>query len=248
MSTLIERVKARGLPQHIALIMDGNGRWAKKRGLTRTAGHQAGTQAAERLIRFAKRRLGLSHLTLFAFSTENWNRPAEEVDFIMDLLERFISEKIGEFKREGVRVVVSGEIDGLPSSVERAVTHAIEETAHNDGLILNIALNYGARQEIAQACRKIARAAVAGRIDPERIDVDTVSRFLYTAQIPDPDLVIRTSGEMRLSNFLLWQSAYTELYFTATLWPDFTPAELLRAIAAYQERERRFGIVKDGDG
>jgi undecaprenyl diphosphate synthase len=166
----------------------------------------------------------------------------------MDLLERFISEKIGEFKREGVRVVVSGEIDGLPSSVERAVTHAIEETAHNDGLILNIALNYGARQEIAQACRKIARAAVAGRIDPERIDVDTVSRFLYTAQIPDPDLVIRTSGEMRLSNFLLWQSAYTELYFTATLWPDFTPAELLRAIAAYQERERRFGIVKDGDG
>jgi undecaprenyl diphosphate synthase len=247
MPTLIERVKERELPRHIALIMDGNGRWAKKRDLPRTAGHQAGTQAAERLIRFAGQRLGLPYLTLFAFSTENWNRPAAEIDFIMDLLDRFISEKLSEFEKEGVRVVVSGDIERLPESLQQAITNAIRTTAKNDRLVLNIALNYGAREEIVRACRDIAGTVIKEGIDPTTIDQDTVARALYTREIPDPDLIIRTSGEMRLSNFLLWQAAYAELYFTTTLWPDFTPAELLQAIAAYQERERRFGAVEEGE-
>ena len=246
MSTLIERVKERKLPRHIALIMDGNGRWAKSRDLPRTAGHQAGTQAAERLIRFVGQQLDLPYLTLFAFSTENWNRPAAEIDFIMDLLDRFISEKLSEFEKEGVRVVVSGDIERLPESLQQAITNAIHTTANNDRLVLNVALNYGAREEIVRACRDIARTVMKEGIDPAAIDKDTVARALYTREIPDPDLIIRTSGEMRLSNFLLWQAAYAELYFTTTLWPDFTPAELLRAITAYQERERRFGIVEEG--
>jgi undecaprenyl diphosphate synthase len=245
MSTLIERVKERELPRHIALIMDGNGRWAKGRDLPRTAGHQAGTQAAERLIRFVGQQLGLPYLTLFAFSTENWNRPAAEIDFIMDLLDRFISEKLSEFEKEGVRVVVSGDIERLPESLQQAITNAIHTTANNDRLVLNVALNYGAREEIVRACRDIACTVMKEGIDPATIDKDTVTRALYTREIPDPDLIIRTSGEMRLSNFLLWQAAYAELYFTTTLWPDFTPAELLRAITAYQERERRFGIVEE---
>ncbi|MEA1871368.1 MAG: isoprenyl transferase [Candidatus Bipolaricaulota bacterium] len=247
MSTLIERVKRRGLPRHIALIMDGNGRWAKSRDLPRAAGHQAGTQAAERLIRFAGQRLGLPYLTLFAFSTENWNRPVAEVDFIMDLLDRFISEKLAEFEREGVRVVVSGDIERLPKSLQQAITNALRTTAENDRLVLNVALNYGAREEIVRACRDIASRVAKEGIDPATIDKDTVARALYTREIPDPDLIIRTSGEMRLSNFLLWQAAYAELYFTDTLWPDFTPAELLRAITVYQKRERRFGAVEEGE-
>ena len=247
MSTLIERVKERGLPRHIALIMDGNGRWAKRRDLPRTAGHQAGTQAAERLIRFAGQQLGLPYLTLFAFSTENWDRPATEVDFIMDLLDRFISEKLSEFKREGVRVVVSGDIERLPESLQQAIINAIHTTAENDHLVLNVALNYGAREEIVRACRDIARTVMKKGIDPATIDKDTVARALYTHEIPDPDLIIRTGGEMRLSNFLLWQSAYAELYFTPTLWPDFTPAELVQAITDYQGRERRFGAVEEGE-
>ena len=244
---LIERVKERGLPRHIALIMDGNGRWAKGRDLPRTAGHQAGTQAAERLIRFAGQQLGLPYLTLFAFSTENWDRPSAEVDFIMDLLDRFISGKLSEFKREGVRVVVSGDIERLPESLQQAIMNAIHTTAENDRLVLNVALNYGAREEIARACRDIARTVMKEGVDPAMIDKDTVARALYTHEIPDPDLIIRTSGEMRLSNFLLWQAAYAELYFTTTLWPDFTPAELLRAITVYQGRERRFGAVEEGE-
>ncbi|MCD5416247.1 isoprenyl transferase [Candidatus Bipolaricaulota bacterium] len=245
MPTLIDRIKERELPRHVAVIMDGNGRWAKARELSRTAGHQVGSQAAERLIRFIGRKLGLDYLTLFAFSTENWGRPVVEVDFLMDLLDRFICEKLAEFKQEGVRVVVSGEIAGLQPALQRAVVRAIEETAENDRLVLNIALNYGSRQEIVRACREIARAAVAGKLNPDTIEPDTITRLLYTAEIPDPDLIIRTGGEMRLSNFLLWQSAYTEFHFTPTLWPDFTPAELLRAISVYQERERRFGAVKE---
>lgn len=247
MSILIERVKERGLPRHIALIMDGNGRWAKRRDLPRTAGHQAGTQAAERLIRFAGQQLGLPYLTLFAFSTENWDRPAAEVDFIMDLLDRFICEKLSEFKREGVRVVVSGDIERLPESLQQAIINAIHTTAENNRLVLNVALNYGAREEIVRACRGIARTVMKEGIDPATIDKDTVARALYTHEIPDPDLIIRTGGEMRLSNFLLWQSAYAELYFTPTLWPDFTPAELVQTITDYQGRERRFGAVEEGE-
>lgn len=243
----IEEVKARGLPHHVAIIMDGNGRWAKQRGLVRTAGHQAGAQAAERLIRFVGRQLGLKYLTLFAFSVENWNRPAAEVDFLMDLLEQFIAEKLQEFISEGVRLCVSGDVKGLPVRVRETIARAIGETAKNDRLNLNIALNYGSRQEILGACQMIVRAVQLGELDLKMLDLEVFSKFLYTKDIPDPDLIIRTSGEMRLSNFLLWQAAYSELYFTDTLWPDFAPEELLSAIAAYQERDRRFGAVPEGN-
>lgn len=247
MPTLIEHVKERGLPHHVALIMDGNGRWAKRRDLPRTAGHQAGAQAAERLIRFVGGRLGLQYLTLYAFSTENWARPAAEVDFLMDLLDRFITEKLAEFRREGVRVLVSGDLDRLSPSLHATVDSAIERTADNDRLTLNVALNYGARQEIVRACQTLADRIRAGDLDPAGIDEHVIADLLYTAQIPDPDLIIRTSGEMRLSNFLLWQAAYAELHFTSTLWPDFTPAEFLQVISTYQNRERRFGAVMEDE-
>jgi undecaprenyl diphosphate synthase len=247
MSTLIERVKERGVPRHIALIMDGNGRWANARGLSRAAGHQAGAQTVERLIRFAGRRLGLKHLTLYAFSTENWRRPEEEINFLMDLFDLYIAEKLKEFVEEGVRLSFLGDVKNLGARLQETVARAVQQTAKNNRLMVNIALNYGARQEIVRACQRIAHATMAGKIDPERIDSDAFARFLYTDEIPDPDLIIRTSGEKRLSNFLLWQAAYSELYFTDTLWPDFTPAELLRAIAVYQGRERRFGAVEEGE-
>ncbi len=241
----IELIRERGLPKHVAIIMDGNGRWARQRDLPRTTGHQAGTQAAERLIRFACRDLRLPYLTLFAFSTENWARPKNEVDFIMDLLDTFITEKLAEFEREGVRVVVSGDLAPLPDKLRYRVEGAIDETAENSRLVLNIALNYGSHEEIVRACRQIAERALSTEIDPAEIDEQMLASSLYTAEIPDPDLIIRTSGEMRLSNFLLWQAAYAELYFTDTLWPDFGPEELVRAITEYQERERRFGAVKE---
>ncbi|HDL86524.1 MAG TPA: isoprenyl transferase [Candidatus Acetothermia bacterium] len=246
-ATLIELIRERGLPKHVAIIMDGNGRWASKRDLPRTAGHQAGVQTAERIIRFAGRELGLRHLTLYAFSTENWARPATEINFIMDLLDKFITEKLAEFEREGVRVIVSGDPTPLPNNLQQRVRDAIEQTAKNSRLVLNIALNYGARQEIVRACRMIAERVASGEVDSAKIDEQTIASSLYTAQIPDPDLIIRTSGEMRLSNFLLWQAAYTELHFTDTLWPDFGPDELVRAIAQYQDRERRYGAVKEAE-
>lgn len=247
MAASIELIKERGLPQHVAVIMDGNGRWASKRDLPRTAGHQSGAQSAERLIRYVGRELGLPYLTLYAFSTENWSRPTSEIGFIMDLLDRFITEKLTEFKRESVRVIVSGDMTRLPDKLRQRVDQAVRETAENTHLVLNVALNYGSRQEIVRACRMIAERVASGEIDPAKIDEDTISACLYTARVPDPDLIIRTSGEMRLSNFLLWQAAYTELYFTDTLWPDFEPAEFVRAIAQYQERERRYGAVKEAE-
>jgi len=243
-SALIDFVTERGLPKHIAVIMDGNGRWAKKRDLPRTAGHQAGAQAAERLIRFAGRQLGLSYLTLYAFSTENWARPQQEIDFLMDLLDQFIAQKLDEFETEGVRVTVSGDITALPSALQQQVTKAINRTKSNSHLVLNVALNYGARQEIARSCRHIAKQVGSGHVDPSKIDPQMIASFLYTAEMPDPDLIIRTSGEMRLSNFLLWQAAYAELYFTDTLWPDFGSHELIEAIVRYQERERRYGSIR----
>ena len=245
MPELIDAVKQAGLPRHVALIMDGNGRWAKARGLSRTAGHQAGAQAAERLIRFVGRDLGLDYLTLYAFSTANWNRPHAEVEFIMDLLDKFIADKLREFVEEGVHLTVLGDLSPLPPRLRTTVEHAIASTAENDRLYLNIAFNYGSRQEIMRACRRIAAAAANGDINPDEISEHEFADSLYTADIPDPDLIIRTSGEMRLSNFLLWQAAYAELYFTPTLWPDFTPDDLLHAIATYQQRERRFGGVEE---
>ena len=201
MSTLIERVKDAGLPRHVALIMDGNGRWADAHGLPRTAGHQAGAQAAERLIRFVGRQLGLKYLTLFAFSTENWNRSAAEVNFLLDLLDQFIAEKLKEFVAEGVRLVVSGELEDLPKRLQKTVAYAIEQTADNDRLVLNVALNYGSRQEVVRACREIVRTAVAGQLRPEDLDEATFTRFLYTDGIPDPDLIFQFAGDNKSHSF-----------------------------------------------
>jgi undecaprenyl diphosphate synthase len=245
--TLLEQIKTGRLPQHVALIMDGNGRWANARGLPRTAGHRAGAEAAERLVRFVGERIGLRYLTLFAFSSENWSRPKDEVDFLMDLLQQFIEEKRREFVEAGIRLRVAGDVDALPKPLRETVRRVVRQTAEGEKMDLTVALNYGGRQDLVRACVGIAEDVAAGRLSPDRIDVDAVAARLHTAGVPDPDLVVRTSGEMRLSNFLLWQSAYAELYFTDVLWPDFAPAELVRAIDVYQRRERRYG-GRRGDG
>jgi len=239
--TLVERVEEAGVPRHVALIMDGNGRWASTRGLARSAGHRAGAEAAERLIRFVGRRLGIEYLSLFAFSTENWSRPPTEVDDLMGLLGQFIEEKTGEFVDAGIRFRVIGDIEGLPAGLAETVRDAIRRTEAGKELHLTIALNYGSRQEIARACREIGHELAAGALEAAAIDEKAVSKHLYTTEIPDPDLVIRTSGETRLSNFLLWQAAYAELHFTETYWPAFTPAEFVQILVGYQGRKRRFG-------
>jgi undecaprenyl diphosphate synthase len=241
LKTLVERVVEAGLPRHVALIMDGNGRWAADRDLPRSAGHRAGAEAAERLVRFVGRRLGLEYLTLFAFSTENWARPRSEIDDLMDLLRHFIDEKIDEFVDAGIRLRVIGEIGGLPPKLAETVREAIGRTEAGEKLHLTVALNYGGRQDLVRAFRGIAEGLAAGSLRPGDIDEAGVSSRLYTAEIPDPDLIIRTSGESRLSNFLLWQAAYAELYFTKTYWPGFTPAEFVQILASFQDGERRFG-------
>ena len=248
MNTLVDQVKGAGLPRHVAVIMDGNGRWATARGLPRTAGHQAGAQAAEDLVRFAARKLGLEYLTLYAFSAENWSRPESEVAYLMDLLRDFIEAKLKAFIEGGIRLRTIGDIEGLPTSVHRAVCRAVEATKTGTELNLTIALNYGARQEIAAAMAEVARDVAAGTLPSDAIDEAAVVQRLQTVDLPDPDMIVRTSGEMRLSNFLLWQAAYAELVFTETRWPDFTPAEFVRMIAEYQRRERRFGAVQGGMG
>lgn len=248
MKTLVERVVEVGVPRHVAVIMDGNGRWAAARGLARSAGHRAGADAAERLIRFTGRRLGIEYLTLFAFSTENWSRPPDEIDDLMDLLACFIEDKTDEFVREGIRLRVIGDVDGLPARPRRAVRDAIDRTASGERLQLTIALNYGSRQEVVRACRAIAEAAAAGELDAESVDERAVAGRLYAANVPDPDLIVRTSGEMRLSNFLLWQAAYAELHFTPTYWPAFTPAEFVSILDTYQKRERRYGGIGEEGG
>jgi len=239
--TLLERIKAGPIPRHVALIMDGNGRWAKVRGLPRTAGHRAGAATAERLIRFAGDRIGLDYVTLFAFSSENWTRPKDEVDFLMDLLDEFIEEKRREFIEAGIRLRVAGDVDALPERLRETVRRVVSDTKDGGSMGLTVALNYGGRQDLVRACARIAEDVAAGRLAPEAIDEDAIASRLHTVGASDPDLVIRTSGEMRMSNFLLWQSAYAELYFTDTLWPDFVPAELVRAIDVYQRRDRRYG-------
>ncbi len=244
MTTLLERVKEGVTPQHVAIIMDGNGRWAEARGLPRTAGHQAGALAAERLIRFLGARLEIPYLTLFAFSSENWSRPQPEVAFLMELLNDFIRSRLAEFVEAGIRLRVIGDLSRVPAALRREVDGALAATANNDRLRLTIALSYGGRQEIVAAARRIAADAASGHLRPEAIDERVFAEYLETSDVPDPDLVIRTSGEERLSNFLLWQSAYTELYFSRALWPDFTPAEFLKALEEYQSRSRRFGAVE----
>jgi len=235
------------VPRHVAIIMDGNGRWAAARGLPRAEGHRRGVEALRRTIRAAGE-IGISYVTIFSFSSENWSRPATEVHELMGLLRRFIRNDLAELHKSNVRVRIIGEREGLDPDIVRLLVEAEELTKNNDGLTLVVAFNYGARQEIAQAARRIAEEVKQGRLDPATITMDTVGRFLDAPDIPDPDLIIRTSGEQRLSNFLLWQSAYSELVFVPTYWPDFDRGALEAAIREYQQRERRFGglVAKTG--
>ncbi|MBI3291659.1 MAG: isoprenyl transferase [Elusimicrobia bacterium] len=233
---LLRQIDRNKLPRHIAIIMDGNGRWAKQRGFPRIFGHRSGVTAIREIVS-ACGELGVRVLTLFAFSTENWLRPPSEVRALMRLLERYLQRELPALQQNNVRLHAIGHVDQLPSSARRALRRAIAATADNAGLILILALNYGGRQEILDAVQRcLAKGAKA-------IDEQALSRSLDTAGLPDPDLLIRTSGEMRFSNFLLWQIAYTELYVTDTLWPDFRRVDLYRAILGYQRRERRFGGI-----
>lgn len=235
------------MPRHVAIIMDGNGRWASARGLPRAEGHRRGVEAIRRTIGAAGE-LGIKFVTVFSFSSENWSRPASEISELMGLLRRFIRNDLAELHKSNVRVRIIGEREGLDPDIARLLVEAEELTRNNDGLTLVVAFNYGARQEIARAARKIAEQVASGAIKLADVSVDTVGGFLDASDIPDPDLIIRTSGEQRLSNFLLWQSAYSELVFTPTYWPDFDRATLEAAIAEYRQRERRFGglVAKTG--
>jgi undecaprenyl diphosphate synthase len=230
------------LPRHVAIIMDGNGRWARARGLPRFRGHTEGMQSVREVVEAAVE-IGFPNLTLYAFSQENWNRPAAEVNALMRLLQRYVARERNELVRQGVEVKVFGDLDRLASGPRKAVKVIEESTAGGRNLRLNLMLSYGSRSEIVRAVRQIAQAVKAGQVDPADIDEAMVSAHLYTAGLPDPDLLIRTSGEMRISNFMLWQLAYTELYVTPTLWPDFRRPDLQAAVLEYQKRERRFGRV-----
>jgi undecaprenyl diphosphate synthase len=246
-SELEAAVRTRPVPRHIAIIMDGNGRWARRRGLPRVAGHRAGAGALREVVR-ACGDLGVKYLSLFAFSTENWRRPRAEVSALMRLLSEYLRREVDELNANGVALRAIGATADLPPGARRNLERAIERTRGNGGLCLILALNYGSRREIAGAARELCRLSAAGEIDWRAVDEAAVERHLYTSGIPDPDLLIRPSGEMRLSNFLLWQAAYAELYVTPVLWPDFRRADLVRAILDYQRRERRFGGVGAGAG
>lgn len=228
------------MPKHVAIIMDGNGRWATKRGLPRKAGHKAGAEALERII-YAAKKLGLEHLTVYAFSTENWKRSAEEVGAIMDLLRFYLKNYFKKFVKDNIRMHVIGEKSRLDTDIQKAIAEIEDLSREKNGMTVHVALNYGGRDELRRAVTKIARETADGTLSPDAITEDTISDALDTAGTPDPELMIRTSGEERISNFLLWQIAYSEFFFSDTLWPDFDKKELERAIYYYQNRERRFG-------
>ncbi|MGQ0672463.1 MAG: isoprenyl transferase [Hyphomicrobium sp.] len=228
------------MPRHVAIIMDGNGRWAGERGMPRVMGHRAGVEAVRRTVR-AARELGIPFLTIYSFSSENWSRPTEEVDYLMGLMKRFIRRDLAELHQNNVRITVIGERHNVDPEMLALIDEARELTAGNTALTLVIAFNYGARGEIAKAVRDLARQAAAGTLSPDAITVDMIGRRLDTAGIPDPDLLLRTSGEMRLSNFLLWQCAYAELVFLDVYWPDFGREHLEQAVAEFRTRDRRFG-------
>ncbi|GGE46292.1 isoprenyl transferase [Pullulanibacillus camelliae] len=231
------------IPEHIAIIMDGNGRWARGRGLPRIAGHREGMKIVKKIVKAASR-LGVKVLTLYAFSTENWKRPKDEVDFLMKLPEQFLTTYLKELIEENVQVRVMGDESRLPQHTKNAVNQAKRQTEENDGMVLNFALNYGSRHEITETIKQIVSDTQHGDLSVEAIDEALVSDYLLTKSFPDPDLLIRTSGELRLSNFMLWQLAYTELWFTKVYWPDFTEDHLKEAITQYNLRTRRYGGVK----
>lgn len=241
-SSIHKDLDPQNLPFHVAIIMDGNGRWAKKRLLNRIKGHEKGSESVRAIVR-ASREIGIRILTLYAFSTENWQRPQTEIYALMTLLKKFLISEQKEMLDNNIRLNTIGQTERLPEDVRRELQKNIMLTRKNDGLILNLALSYGGRAEIVRAVKEIAIKAKDGRIDPDSITPDLISKHLYTAEMPDPDLLIRTSGEMRISNFLLWQLAYTEIFITDTLWPDFGKDEFMRILKNYQQRERRFGKV-----
>lgn len=228
------------IPKHIAIIMDGNGRWAKAQGKVRTFGHQKGAETLKTIVRAADA-IGVKAISAYAFSTENWKRPITEVNFIMDLLSRYLTSEIQEFNENNVQVRFLGSREGLPPIVIEKMDNAIRETKNNTGIILNLAINYGGQAEILQAVQRIAQETKDGSLDVSAIDKQVFEDHLYTAGLPAPDLLIRPGGDLRISNFLLWQIAYAEIWTTETYWPDFTPDHLVEAILAYQGRERRFG-------
>jgi len=230
------------VPRHVAIIMDGNGRWAEQRGLERNAGHRAGVEAVRDVVRAAGD-LGIEYLTLYAFSSENWNRPKQEVGELMLLLERYLEEDLDEAVEQGVRLRTIGRVDRLPPSTREAVERAIRATAHNHGRELIFALSYGGRTEIVDAARKLVRDVELGVVDPDALDEKTFAAYLYAPDVPDPDLLIRTGNECRVSNFLLWQIAYSEIHVTSLMWPDFRREHLEAAIRDYRSRERRFGLT-----
>ena len=230
------------LPKHVAIIMDGNGRWAKQRRLPRTVGHRRGLESLRTVVRTASQ-LGIKYLTLFTFSAENWNRPKAEVDTIMRYLGRFLRTEIPEFNSYNVQLDAIGQIDRLPQKVQDQLAKTKETLSKNDGLTMVLALSYGARQEIIDATKSIAAKVQKGELTPNQINEEVISNHLYTSEIPDPELLIRTSGEMRISNFLLWQISYAELVITETFWPDFRAPQLYDALEAYARRHRRFGKV-----
>ncbi|WP_432822570.1 isoprenyl transferase [Trichloromonas sp.] len=230
------------IPSHLAIIMDGNGRWAEQRQLPRIAGHHRGVESVQEIVAEC-RTLGVRYLTLYAFSSENWGRPEDEVNALMGLLGRYLESELDTMCARNIRFQVIGEIDRLPAEVGQVLRRTVAQTANNKEMVLTLALSYGARNEMVRAIRELARQVADGRLAAEAIDDDLLSRTLDTAGLPDPDLLIRTSGEMRISNFLLWQLAYTELYFTEDLWPDFSRQKLHQAFAEYARRQRRFGLI-----
>jgi undecaprenyl diphosphate synthase len=237
---LLGQLDTAAVPAHVAIIMDGNGRWASKRGLPRIAGHRAGVKAIREIISAAIE-LGVQVLTVYSFSSENWNRPADEVSGLMGLFVEVLERETDTLDKIGVKVVIIGSPDGVPEKTMAAFRRCEARTAHNSKLTFAVALNYGGRAEIANAARGIAEDVAAGRLAPDAVDEDAIASRLFTVGLPDPDLVIRTSGEMRVSNFLLWQIAYSELWITSVLWPDFSRHDLLRAVVDYQRRDRRYG-------
>ncbi len=244
MSSIKDKIDLNKVPQHVAIIMDGNGRWAKKRNKDRIFGHREGVNSAKAVVEAAGE-LGIKYLTLYAFSSENWSRPKEEVEALMSLLVQGIRDELDNFIEKNIRIQVIGDLSKLQTEVRQAVEESIEKTKNNAALNVVIALSYGSRDEIVHAVREIARKVKEGDLDIEDITQNTVSEHLYTSEIPDPDFLIRTSGEQRISNFLLWQISYTELYFTPILWPDFKKEEFFDAIYNYQQRERRFGKISE---
>jgi len=242
---LLEKLDLTRLPRHVAVIMDGNGRWAQKRHLPRIAGHRSGTQSARTTIETCAR-LKIEALTLYAFSVENWRRPKTEIDFLMQLLREYLKKEMPLLQKNEIRMRFLGRIDELPAGVQKDVREAMEKTAGNKGMVLCVALNYGGRAEIVDAMNAIL-ADRNGHGAPDKVTEEQLAQHLYTEGLPDPDLLIRTSGEMRVSNFLLWQIAYAEIFVTETLWPDFNRARLLEALVEFQKRERRYGGIREGE-